>query len=36
MQKVVTQIGNYSYYPDKILGQGATGSVYMGINQKFM
>lgn len=30
MQQTVTQIGNYSYYPDKIIGQGATGSVYMG------
>ena len=26
----VIQIGNFSYYPNKIIGQGATGSVYLG------
>jgi hypothetical protein len=31
MQKTVTQIGNFSYFPDKIIGQGSTGSVYKGI-----
>lgn len=31
MQNTITQIGNYSFYNNKIVGQGATGLVYMGI-----
>lgn len=30
MQTSVVQIGNFSYYPSKVVGQGATGSVYLG------
>jgi hypothetical protein len=30
MQRKITQIGNYSYDPDKIIGKGATGCVYLG------
>lgn len=30
MSNSVIRIGNYSYFPAQILGQGATGSVFMG------
>ena len=31
MQNSITQIGNFSYYSSKPVGQGATGLVYLGI-----
>lgn len=31
MKNSVIEIGNFSYFPDKIVGQGATGSVFLGI-----
>lgn len=30
MQNSVIQIGNYSYYPNKALGQGTHSTVYLG------
>ncbi len=32
-QNSVTQIGNFSYYPSQIIGQGATSIVYKGTLQ---
>jgi hypothetical protein len=32
MQNTIIQIGNFSYYPGKVIGQGATGLVYLGIS----
>lgn len=31
MQNLIVQIGNFYYYPGKIIGKGATGLVYLGI-----
>jgi hypothetical protein len=30
MQNTIIQIGNFSYYANKVAGQGATGLVYKG------
>lgn len=30
MSELITQIGNYSFYPSRLIGKGATGSVYYG------
>lgn len=30
MLNAVVQIGNFSYFPERMVGQGATGSVFMG------
>jgi hypothetical protein len=31
MQNSIVEIGNFSYYPGRIIGKGSTGLVYLGI-----
>lgn len=36
MQQTVVQIGDFSYYPHKVLGQGSTGTVYLGNKEIYL